>query len=198
MPSALALAAVTALLKHRLDNGLAEADVTSELGGDAIVSALPPDRIALGPDERAQLNLFLYLVTPHPGLRNNGPTNGVRPLAVDLHYLLTAYGAQDYHTEILLGHALQLLHATPVIERDTIRTTLAGLSRTRDRRVVPPALAALAASDLPDRVERIKIDPEFLGSEEVSKLWSALQARYRPSATYKVSAVFLDTNGPPS
>jgi hypothetical protein len=192
MAGALALAAVTALLKHRLDNGLAAAGVTSELGGDATVSALPPDRIASGADERAQLNLFLYLVTPHAALRTNGHATGIRPLSVDLHYLVTAYGGQDFHTEILLGHAMQLLHDTPVIERETIRATLKALSHTRERRVVPPALAALAASDLPDHVERIKIEPEFLGAEEVSKLWSALQARYRPSATYKVSAVVLD------
>lgn len=192
MAGALALAAVTALLKHRLDNGLAAAGVTSEIGGDATVSALPPDRIPSGADERAQLNLFLYLVTPHPGFRGNGQTSGPRPLAVDLHYLLTAYGAQDFQTEILLGHALELLHETPVIERDVIRTTLASLSHTRDRRVVAPALAALAASDLADRVERLRIEPEFLGAEEVAKLWSALQARYRPSATYKVSAVLLN------
>jgi hypothetical protein len=194
MAGALALAAVTALLKHRLDNGLASAGVTSELGGDATVSALSPDRIASGADERAQLNLFLYLVTPHPGFRGNGHSKpGSRPLAVDLHNLLSAYGSQDFQTEILLGHALQLLHDTPVMERETIRKTLQALSHTRDRRVVPPALAALAASDLPDRVERLKIEPEYLGSEEVSKLWSALQARYRPSATYKVSAVLLDS-----
>jgi hypothetical protein len=192
MGGALALAAVTAVLKHRLDNGLAAAGVTGELGGEATVSALPPDRIPSGADERAQLNLFLYLVTPHPTLRKNGAANGGRPFAVDLHYLLTAYGAQDYHTEILLGHAMELLHAAPVMERDAIRTTLKALARSRDRRAVAPALTALGASDLPDRVERIKIEPEFLEAEEVSRIWSALQARYRPSATYKVSAVVLD------
>jgi hypothetical protein len=45
---------------------------------------------------------------------------------------------------------------------------------------------------LADRVERIRIEPTFLNSEEMSKLWSALQAKFRPSATYKVSAVMVD------
>jgi hypothetical protein len=194
MSSALALASVTAVVKDLLENGLASGAVTSKIGGDAIVSALPPDRIPSGNDERAQLNLFLYLLTPHPGLRTegHGPIRGA--LSLDLHYLLTAYGAQDFQTEILLGHAIQLLHATPVLERERIRETLKAISHTRDRRVVPPALAALASSDLAAEVERLKIEPTFLNTEEMSKLWSALQARYRPSATYRVSAVVMNGN----
>jgi hypothetical protein len=109
-----------------------------------------------------------------------------------LHYLLTAYGAQDYQTEILLGHALQVLHESPVLERERIRSSLSALSHTRDRRVIPAPQAALAKSDLADQVDNITITPEFLSTEEISKLWSALQAKYRPSATYKVSAVFID------
>jgi hypothetical protein len=196
MSSALALASVTAVLKDLLENGLASGAVTSKIGADASVSALSPDRVPSGTEERAQLNLFLYLVTPHQGLRADarGALRGA--LSLDLHYLLTAYGAQDFQTEILLGHALQLLHETPVLDRERIRETLKNISHTRDRRVVAPALAALGASPLAEEVERLKIEPTFLGTEEMSKLWSALQARYRPSATYKVSAVIMNgSNG---
>jgi hypothetical protein len=196
MSSALALASVTAVLKNLLENGLASGAVTSKLGADATVSALPPDRVPSGADERAQLNLFLYLVTPHPGLRANGGGSLRGTLALDLHYLLTAYGAQDFQTEILLGHAIQLVHDTPILEQDRIRETLKSLSHARDRRVVAPALAALAGSDLADQVERLKIEPTFLNADEMSKLWSALQAKYRPSATYRVSAVLM--NGTPA
>lgn len=196
MSSALSLASVTALLKSLLENGLATAGVTSKLGGDATVSALPPDRVTSGADEKAQLNVYLYHITPHNAMRNTVPPasgqNGHRPLALELHYLLTAYGSQDYQTEILLGHALQLLHETPVLERERIRSSLSALSHTRDRRVIPAPQASLAQSPLADQVERITITPEFLSTEEISKLWSALQAKYRPSATYKVSAVFID------
>ena len=111
---------------------------------------------------------------------------------MELHYLLTAYGAQDYQTEILLGHALQMLHESPVLDRERIRTSLASLSHTRDRRVIPVPQAALAGSNLADQVERITIEPEFLSTEEISKLWSAMQTKFRPSATYKVSAIMID------
>jgi hypothetical protein len=193
MTSALALASVTAVLKDLLENGLAREGVTSKIGGDTSVSALPPDRVGAGAEEKAQLNLYLYAVTANTRMRSDRATgSSQRPLALDLHYLLTAYGAQDFQTEILLGHALQLLHETPVLERERIRRTIDSLSHTKDRRVVPPALAALAKSDLADRVDRLEIAPEFLGNEEMSKLWSTLQAKYRPSATYKVSAVVID------
>jgi hypothetical protein len=194
MSTALALASVTALLKDLLENGLASAGVTTKIGGDATVSALPPDRVGSGADEKAQLNVFLYHVTPYSKMRLDSAKdgNGHRPLSLELHYLLTAYGAQDYQTEILLGHALQLLHESPVLERERIRSSLSSLSHTRDRRVIPAPQAALAKSNLADQVDSITITPEFLSTEEISKLWSALQAKYRPSATYKVSAVFID------
>src|SRR5262249_50901504 len=160
MSSALALASVTAVLKSVLENGLASQGVTRKLGGDAVVSALSPDRVTSGAEERAQLNLFLYLITPHTGLVNsNLMTKGPRPLSLDLHYLFSAYGAHDFQTEILLGHTIELLHHTPVLERERVREILASVSHTRDRRVLSPPLQALAESSLPDNVERLRIEP---------------------------------------
>lgn len=202
MSTALALASVTALLKDLLDNGLARGGITSQLGADATVSATPPDRISAGADEKPQLNLFLYHVTPRTGLARpagmmsgGAPGNGVVPLALELHYLISAYGGQDYQTEILLGHALRVLHETPVLDAKRIRDTLGALAKPARGRVIPPPVAALAASDLAERVTRIQIQEEFLSLEEISKLWSALQGKYRPSATYKVTAVIIDGDG---
>jgi hypothetical protein len=200
--SALAIAAVTAVLKSMLENGLVDRGVTASLGSDIVVSALPPDRITTGADERAQLNLFFYQMTPHTGLRAASPRPpvdaGEHPatpaLAFDLHYLLTAYGAQDFQTEILLGYAIQLLQQTPLLMRGAIQAALTTLSSSDGGRVVPPAQAALAASDLAERVEQIKVSQVFPNAEEQSKLWSALQARYRPSATYKVSMILLGSD----
>ena len=112
MSRALAIASVTAVLKHLLENGLVDHDLTVNLGSEAIVSALPPDRITTGADERPQLNLFLRQMTPHTGLRSSGQLSGsesehqqrsTEPFAFDLHYLLTAYGAGAVLSA--LGHA---------------------------------------------------------------------------------------------
>ncbi|NWG22622.1 MAG: DUF4255 domain-containing protein [Chloroflexi bacterium] len=190
MSSALAIASVTAVLKSLLENGLVGEGVNASIGGDTIVSALPPDRITTGSDERPQLNLFLYQVTPHTGLRSLEAGSGqITPLALELHYLLTAYGAQDFHIEILLGYAAQLMHRTPRLRRDAIRGALATLSAA-DHGAAPP-LQALAAFDLDQQIEQIEIRPQYLSGEELSKIWSALQARYRPSLAYKISLVLI-------
>jgi hypothetical protein len=194
MSNALAIAAVTAVLKSVLDNRLVERGVAQSLG-DVSVTALPPDRISVGAEERCQLNLFLYRLTPNTAWRRprlpseDGRAGDPAPLALDLHYLVTAYGEQDFQAEILLGHALQLLHETPVLTQGRIRSALAAPNGAGG--ALPPARAALAGAALADQVEQIRVAPEFTNTEEIARLWSALQARYRPSAAYKVSAVLL-------
>ena len=133
MSNALAIGAVTAVLRDLLNNGLIDHDIPAAVG-DVAVSALPPDRVVSSSngEDPNQLNLFLHRVTPNVGWRNaNLPTfdqNGRRvsntPLGLDLHYLLTAYGSEDFHAEILLGYAMQLMHDTPVLRRDAIRRAL--------------------------------------------------------------------------
>lgn len=203
MGNALAIAAVTAVLKDLLNNGLIDHNVTGAVGSNVTVSALPPDRVfAPGAQEGNQLNLFLYQVTPNVGWRNIGlpsrDEQGGRltnpPLALDLHYLLTAYGAEDLHAEVLLGYAMQLLHETPILTRQSIRTALQ--PSPVNGAILPPALQALSASELADQVEQIKIVATALNSEEMSKLWTALQARYRPTGAYHVSVVMIESQRP--
>src|SRR4051794_27104830 len=123
MSSALAIASVTAVLKDLLNNGIIDRDLVSALGG-VTVTALPPDRIDTSANNRqSQLNLFLYQVTPNAEWRN--AKNSSAPLALDLHYLLTAYGASEFHGEILLGYGMQLLHETPILPIEAIRRALA-------------------------------------------------------------------------
>lgn len=197
MDSALAIASVSAVLKSLLEDGLADRGAAAAVGADVAVTALPPDRVRVGAEERAQLNLFLYQVTPHTGLRGRPEPAGTGPpasppLALDLHYLLSAYGALDLQSEILLGYALQLLHETPVIPQEAIRAAIRAQSSADDGRVVPPTLAALRASSLPEQVQEITVAPQFLTAEELSRLWSALQTHLRPSAIYRVSLVLID------
>src|SRR5688500_2501290 len=114
MSNALALAAVTAVLMDLLQNTLIDNDLSAGLG-EVKVTAMPPDRVIAGQNGNVtnQLNLFLYRVSPNQGWRNVGlPSrsshSGERlsnpPLALDLHYLLTAYGRSDLDAEILLGY----------------------------------------------------------------------------------------------
>ena len=134
MSTALAIAGVSAVLRDLLNDGLVNGNVSGVLGSSVTVSLLAPDRVVpTGGTEASQLNLFLYGVTPNAGWRNEAlpSRDGAGrarlsnpPLALDLHYLLSAYSAGDLHAEILLGYAMQLLHEMPVLTREAIRTAL--------------------------------------------------------------------------
>lgn len=198
MSGPLAIAGVTAVLKDVLNNGLIDHDLAAV--GSFSVTAMPPDRITTGTQEPNQLNLFLYQVTPNQGWRNAGlpsrDSSGERvsnpPLALDLHYLLTAYGAQDFNAEILLGYALQIFHETPVLSRRDIRTAL-GSPAPVGTGLLPSTFGNLSALDLAEQIEQIKITPHYLTTEELSKLWTAMQARYRQSMAYQVSVVLIQS-----
>src|SRR6266540_2750239 len=62
--------------------------------------------------------------------------------------------------------------------------------------ILPPAFQALTASDLADQVEGVTITHEPMDSEEMSRLWSAIQAHYRPTASYLVSVVLIEARKP--
>jgi hypothetical protein len=200
--SPLAIGAVSAVLRNLLDNGLVEAGAA--VGTTVNVSAVAPDTIDLeGPEENPRLNLFLYQVAENAAWRNQGlpsrsAASGDRltnaPLALDLYYVLTAYARADFHAEILLGYAMHLLHERPVLDRAAVRRALN--PSPLDVGMLPPAFQALAASDLADQVELLKVTPVAMGSDEMSKLWAAIQSHYRPSAAYRVSLVLIEGTRP--
>jgi stage V sporulation protein SpoVS len=193
MSSAYAVAAVTAVLRSRVRARLQAAGVNA-VTGTVEVSALAPDRIAVGDGEPSRLNLFLHNVGVNVGWRNVGQPErdprGARlsapPLGLDLHYLLTAYGADAYHAEILLGHASQELHENAVLTRTQIRDVLAPA-------IPDPNLPqAVADSRLADQVEGLRIVPVTVPPEEMSRMWTALQANYRPTIAFQVGVVLID------
>jgi hypothetical protein len=187
MAGALAIASITATLKLVLGNGLlASSEATSV--GDVSVTALPPDRIVTGSEERTQLNLFMYRVAPHTKLStiSKGTQGGKsqKKLTLDLYYLLTAYSAQEFQGDILLGCAMQLLSETPVLSRDMIGAAFESSLSNKS--------SALAKADSTGGIDTISLTPQFLSFEELSKLWSSFQARCRPSMSYEVSAVVIN------
>lgn len=202
MSNALALASVTAILNALINKALIDNSVSVVVGGTVDVTAIAPDQIDEAGADTAQLNLFLYQITPNPGWRNVGmPSRDERgerltnpPLALDLYYLLTAYGRQDFEAEILLGYAMQKLHETPVMTRNAIRDILVPAMPVGS--VTPELWEAVTTSELAEQIEQIKIVPHSLNTEETSKLWSAFQASYRSSFAYQVSVVLIESKHP--
>jgi hypothetical protein len=157
MSNALAIAGVTAVIKDLLDSGMIDQAITDTLGAGVIVTSMAPDTVSLDNTDSPQLNLFLHQVTPNVAWRNaalpsrDAAGNRISnpPLALDLHYLLTAYGRAELQAEVLLGYALQLLHETPVLPRDAIRRALNPTVSTAPS--CPPSTKACAAPTSPSR-----------------------------------------------
>jgi hypothetical protein len=193
MSNALGIAATTAVMREMLQrhfDGAGGAGILPVVGG-VTVSALPPDRITTGAAEPSVLNLFLYMVTPNPGWRNvdlaSRDASGGRltkpPLALDLHYMMSAYGKADFFAEIILGHGLQVLFEFPVLTRPLIQQIFSG--------PLTPPLALLSTSGLADQEELIKLTPQLLTTEELSKLWTGFQDKYRATAAFMATVVLI-------
>ncbi len=204
MSNALGIAGVTAVLESLLQNILTNANLGS---GSAKASAVAPDvvqaSLGTGASTQLQVNLFLHQVTLNSAWRNvdlpsvgaDGATRlAAPPLALDLHYLLTAYASEDFEAEMLLGYGVQFIHENPVLPRSQIRSTLAALAKQQS---ASPLSALLAASGIAaDQIEMIKITPATLGREEVAWLWTALKADYRPTFPFQVSTVLVQSQAP--
>lgn len=199
MSNALAIASVTRLLKDLLNDAVVNGDVSGDVGADVVVSALPPDRVLAPPggNEPTRLNLFLHRITPNAALANTDlPTRDDRfrvtsrpRLALDLHYLLTAYGAQELQAEILLGYAMEMLHETAMLPRATVRAALQG---GLNGGILPPAFQQADPARLADQVELLRITPQNLSLDDMSKIWTAMQTHYRTTVAYMVSVVLIE------
>lgn len=194
MSTPLAIGAVTAVMRHLLDN-VALPLIPSAFGTPSTSTVAPA--VISEPAKELRLNLFLYHVTPNPGWRNRdlasrdvaGDRATNQMLALDLHYLLTAYAHTEYTAEVLLGAAMHAFHEVPVLTREQIRRVFgaSGLS---------PVMAALKDAQIADQVEMLKITPVPMTTDESSKLWSALLTAYRPSVAYQVSVVLIEATRP--
>ncbi|HYD82089.1 MAG TPA: DUF4255 domain-containing protein [Paucimonas sp.] len=181
MSNSLAIAATTNALRNLLLSGIPALD--SELV-DVEVTTRTPD-VARKSVNGASLNLFLYQTVVNGAWSNTGLPRQTRPgedgrppLALNLRYLVTAYGRTDTDSDALshrvLGGAMSVLHDHPLLGRDEIR-------------------GALADNDLADQIERVRITPVPMSIEEMSKLWTIFQTHYRVSATYEAAVILIDS-----
>ncbi len=201
MSDFLAVAGVTAVLRWMLRDALTGSGLDTVFGVTPTVSALPPDRIVVGATESPQLNLFMYHVGLNGGWRNvelperdgGGRRLTTPPLALDLHYLLSAYGPNEMDGEILLGWAMQLMHEQPVLSRDLVQAALTG---TRTQPGATSEMQAVGLSTLADQAELVKLSPQSLSTEEVYRLWPAFNAHYRATAAYLATVVLIQRPRP--
>jgi hypothetical protein len=175
----LAIAAVTSTLRNMLITGFADAPGVA-------VTTRPLDQARTGTERPSQVNLFLYQTEHNPAFVNTDPPGRTRAgevarpaLALDLKYLVTAFGQDDDETDAhkVLGRALSVLHDRPVLSSEAIES-------------------ALPESDLADQIERVRTTPWPMSVDEISKLWNAFQTQYRLSSALNASVVIIDSGLP--
>lgn len=161
-----------------------------DLDGDAKVrvTSVPPD------DERVDddngVNLFLYRVAESPFMKNvdwrgdqlNPQVVKRPPLALTLHYLLTAYAKKSDSTALeditahkILGNAMAIIHNYPILNDIHDGDFDANIDDH-------------LASELRHSFEKIKIALSSTPMEEIVKLiWTGPTSAYRLSVPYEVS-----------
>ncbi|MEH2445569.1 MAG: DUF4255 domain-containing protein [Nostoc sp.] len=203
MSDGLAIAAITAVFKNLIEDGLVQNAALSSMG-NVLVTTLPPDQISIGVDGQPQLNLFLYQVSENRnadlgghdakgGRLRNQPADedAILPLAINLHYVLTAYGNKDFQTEILLGYVMQLMHQTPVLSNATIRAMLNHVATINRSGLLAQAIESTSVEALIEQLDQVRIAPNLFDTEQMSRLWSLLKGSYRPSIVYEISMMFI-------
>lgn len=156
------------------------------------IDFLESDEIALtspsnvGDGEQLRLTLYLYRIAENADLKNSANSiQGDRlkdpPLALDLHYLLTAHPATsgddetarsiDQHS--VLGRAMQVLQNDAILRGSDLTESLA------------------------DEGEDVQISMNPMNADSFDQLlsmWSTFQEQpYQPSISYLISPVFIES-----
>ena len=197
MSTTAGLAATTQMLRSVLLD--ATSTLWAKLGSTPAISAVPPDRITT--EEGDQLNVFLYRTSLNPGWRDEGlpvrSSNGARltqpPLALDLHYVISAHCKTDLHAELLMGSAMQALHGMSVLTAAAI-SKYYGQPTPAD--ITADVWTLISGAQLDQQPDQVTVSFENMSIDDISKLWSVLGEKYRPSAAYVVTVVLLQPQGP--
>ncbi len=121
----------------------------------------------------AQVLIFLHRVAMDPHLRNSGYLSDrdkhPAPVSVELHYLFSFWASSADNEQLVLAWTLRELQATTVLDR-SILTSDAGWSEE----------------------EIVQLVPEEISTEEMMRIWEAIQPNYRLSLSYVARVVRID------
>ncbi len=135
----------------------------------------PADLRALGNNDTARINIYLYQVLENPHSKNQHwrtANNGdlqYPSLALNLYYLLTPYANDQQSAHHVLGDAMRTLHDNALLRGPDL------------------------AESLRLTVDQIAIVLVPLQLEDLTRIWNALQSAYRLSVAYEVRVVLLQS-----
>ncbi|MFL5493835.1 MAG: DUF4255 domain-containing protein [Gemmatimonadales bacterium] len=128
--------------------------------------------LATNEDFGTALTLYLYRITMNEHLRNaprQGPGGTQVPLSVDLHFLLSAWADKPLAEHTTLAWAMQQLQQRPLLE-------LSSLSPEADW----------------ESTDYVQVIPAELSTEDIMRIWDALDPSYRLSVSYIARVIRID------
>ena len=123
-------------------------------------------------EEDTRIGLWLYRVTMNEHarqLRAGAPSRSSQALSVDLHYLLTAWAGNALDEQVTFAWALRQLHLHPLLDASSLSPE-AGWSRE----------------------DAIQLVPAELSTEDVMRIWDAIDPPYRLSVSYVARVVRIE------
>jgi len=145
---------------------------------DCAFDLVSSGELAGEPGDATRITLYLYRVTVNEHSRQIQATAGAAarptPLGLDLHFLMSAWAgnARDEHT--MLAWAIRQLHMFPILDASSLSPE-----------------AGWGANEV------IQVIPAELATEDLMRIWDALDPAYRLSASYIARLVRLDPDAPP-
>ena len=125
------------------------------------------------PTEGSRVSLFLYRATVNEHSRQQRPSRAPHALPaslhLDLHILLSAWGPTAFDEHITMAWAMRQLHLHPLLDA-----------------------SSLSPEPGWESDEVIQIVPAELSTEDIMRIWDALEPSYRLSASYIARTVRLD------
>jgi hypothetical protein len=196
MRSVLQIAAVTHLLRARLQGAVAAGDLGGMLETEVTVSSLHPAALDDFAGGGALLNVFLLrvsqlrLATP-PSRGEEGDAGPM--LKVALSYLVSARAAHAFDAEVLLGEAMREFEDTALLTP----TMILGEAASEALSPAPRSqLVAGALTQLGEQADPLRVMHQDLDLAAMTALWHALDTPLRPSALYEISPVELSRDAP--
>jgi len=123
-------------------------------------------------EEATRITLYIYRVTANEHARQIRPDHTANAktasLGLDLHFLLSAWGGSAREELVTLAWAMRQLHLHPILDASSL---------------TPEAEWA---------GDQIEIIPAELSTEDIVRIWDALEPAYRLSVPYIARVVRLD------
>jgi hypothetical protein len=140
---------------------------------DCAFELVSSGELAGEPGDATRITLYLYRITVNEHSRQVHAASAAAarptPLGLDLHFLLSAWAANARDEHTIVAWAVRQLHMFPILDASSLSPE-----------------AGWGANEV------IQIIPAELSTEDVMRIWDALDPPYRLSVSYIARLVRLD------